>query len=346
MSSKAAIAVCQSGYEALLVREMEGLGLAAERSGPGWVLAIPAPGAANGAPVDSLRGAAFAHSILEAPAGISGERVNELALGIVELFAASLRGERIEAEWPCVFAGALDTTGLGRRVAAVEAAFHELLKKKLGRIAKLASANKPRMGPVRGLFVWFTDFGSAYASRSAFMNGPSRMADDDAAPSRSYLKVEEAYGIIGLEPGPGESVCDLGAAPGGWSYSAAKRGARVVAVDNGPLKGGALGHPLIDHRRADAFGFSPGRDSVYDWLFCDMLEDPHKVLQSIVRPWLGRGWCRRFVVSLKFGRVDPIALLGGLRAPDSPFSANASGVRIVHLYHDREEFTITGTVAP
>ena len=45
---------------------------------------------------------------------------------------------------------------------------------------------------------------------------------------------------MGLEPMPGERVCDLGAAPGGWSYSAAKRGASVVAVDNGPLKGGAL----------------------------------------------------------------------------------------------------------
>ena len=170
------------------------------------------------------------------------------------------------------------------------------------------------------------------------------MADDDAAPSRSYLKVEESYAIIGSEPGPGETVCDLGAAPGGWSYSAAKRGARVVAVDNGPLKGGALGNPLIDHRHADAFGFSPGREATYDWLFSDLLEDPHKVLLSIVGPWLSGGWCRRFVVNLKFGRVDPIALLGDLRAANSPFVAHASGVRITHLYHDREEFTVTGTV--
>jgi 23S rRNA (cytidine2498-2'-O)-methyltransferase len=345
MPSKGALAVCQSGYEGLLVREMEGLGLSAAESGPGWVLAGPHSRAQGGAPEGRLRGAAFPHTILEAPAGISGARVNELAQGIAEFFADSLRGERIEGPWPCVFAGAQDITGLGRRVAAVEEAFNGILKKKLGRIARLASAEKPRVGAVRGLFVWFTDFGRAHVARSAYMNGPSRMADDDAAPSRSYLKVEESYAIIGLEPRPGESVCDLGAAPGGWSYSAAKRGARVVAVDNGPLKGGALGHPLIDHRRADAFGFSPGKDGVYDWLFCDLLEDPHKVLQSIVLPWLRGGWCRRFVMNLKFGRVDPIALLGELRAADSLF-ASAAGVRIVHLYHDREEFTVTGIVAP
>ena len=340
MSSHGALAVCQSGFEALLVREMEGLGLAAAGSGPGWALAEGPQER-----LTALRGAAFPHALLEAPQAVSGDRVNELAQGIVELFAGSLRGERFEEAWPCIFAGGQDVTGLGRRVSSVEAAFHELLKRKMGRLAKLASPSKPRVGPARGLFVWFTDFGKAQVARSAFMLGQCRMADDDAAPSRSYLKVEEAYGIIGAEPQPGETVCDLGAAPGGWSYSAAKRGARVVAVDNGPMKGGALGNPLVDHRRDDAFGFSPGKDAIYDWLFSDMLEDPHKILRSVVAPWLSGGWCRRFIVNLKFGRVAPIALLAELRAADSPFAKHASGVRITHLYHDREEFTVTGTTA-
>src|SRR5205085_3415482 len=99
--------------------------------------------------------------------------------------------------------------------------------------------------------------GRAFIAREAFVHGPRRMADDDLAPSRSYLKVEEAYVVLGREPQPGETVCDLGAAPGGWSYSAAKRGAQVIAIDNGPLKGGALDRPLIEHRREDAFKFSP-----------------------------------------------------------------------------------------
>jgi 23S rRNA (cytidine2498-2'-O)-methyltransferase len=173
------------------------------------------------------------------------------------------------------------------------------------------------------------------------------MADDDLAPSRSYLKVEEAYGVLGREPRAGETVCDLGAAPGGWSYSAAKRGARVVAIDNGPLKGGALGHPQIDHRCEDAFKFAPDAVSreTFDWLFCDLVEEPHHVLQHIVAPWLAHGWCRRFVINLKLGRVDAVALLRELRAPDSPFTAHAPGTRIRHLYHDREELTLVGVVA-
>jgi 23S rRNA (cytidine2498-2'-O)-methyltransferase len=337
MPSNGALVLCQSGYEQLLAREMEVLGLEAVQSGPGWVLA-PA------SPPQAPRACAFSHAVLEDTTEVSGERVNELAQAILDLFSRSMIGERMESAWPCVFAGPHEIHGLGRRVASVEAAFLELLRKRMGRLAKLASASRPRVGPARGLFVWFTDFGKACVARSAFMCGPSRMADDDNAPSRSYLKVEESYAIIGREPGPGEVVCDLGAAPGGWSYSAAKRGARVVAVDNGPLKGGALGNPLIDHRRADAFGFSPGKDAVYDWLFCDMLEDPNKVLESVVAPWLNGGWCRRFIVNLKFGRVDPIALLSVLRSPQSPLATHAPGFRVSHLYHDREEFTVTGTL--
>jgi len=314
--------------------------MGASASGPGWATAGAGPAG------ERLRDAAFAHAVLDVEALAEGGSVNELAQRIAEFFTASLVGERVDGAWPCVFGAGQDVPGLGRRAAAVEAAFREILRRKLGRVAKLASPEKPRVGPARGLFAWFTDFERAHVARSAFMCGPCRMADDDSAPSRSYLKVEESYAIIGREPAPGEVVCDLGAAPGGWSYSAARRGARVVAVDNGPLKGGALGNPLIEHRRTDAFGFSPGGGGAYDWLFCNMLEEPHRVLQGVLGPWLRGGWCRRFVVNLKFGRVDPVALLEELRDPGSLLSTRASGARIVHLYHDREEFTVTGSVAP
>jgi 23S rRNA (cytidine2498-2'-O)-methyltransferase len=337
MPQHGCLALCQCGFEDLLVREMGSLGVAASGSGPGW--------AAAAAPASlPLRGAAFAHAVLDVEDVAEGDRVNEIAQRIADFFARSLVGERVEGPWPCVFGAGQDVTGLGRRVAAVEAAFRDILRRRLGRVAKLAVPERPRVGAARGLFVWFTDFGRAHVARSAFLCGPCRMADDERAPSRSYLKVEESYAIVGAEPKPGEVVCDLGAAPGGWSYSAAKRGARVVAVDNGPLKGGALGNALIEHRREDAFGFSPPAGGAYDWLFCDMLEDPGRVLDGVLSRWLRGRWCRRFVVNLKFGRVDPIVLLGELRSAGSPLTALAARPRIVHLYHDREEFTVTGSV--
>jgi 23S rRNA (cytidine2498-2'-O)-methyltransferase len=328
---------CQAGFEALLARELAAASLPAAESGPGWVRVETV------APVD---GFAFPHLTLLDPVELRGGSVNALARSVADYFLASLRGERIEAAWPCVWRGPQEIVGLGRRVTSVEAAFGESLGRKLARIARLAAAEPPRgVGPVRGLFVYFTDFGRAFAAREAFGHGQRRVADDDLAPSRSYLKIEEAYIVLGREPRAGETVVDLGAAPGGWSYSAAKRGARVIAIDNGPLKGGALDHPRIEHRREDAFKYTPPAGATHDWLFCDMVEEPHNVLRNIIEPWLTHRWCWRFVVNLKFGRVDPLGLLGELRAPASLLARRAPGLRIRHLYHDREEFTLVGEAA-
>jgi 23S rRNA (cytidine2498-2'-O)-methyltransferase len=326
---------CQSGFESLLARELSELHRTpVKATGPGWVVA-------DHGGVDL----AFAHLALVAPVEVSGASVNQLAAQVADFFLGSLRGERIETSWPNLWHGPAEVVGLGRRVSAVEKAFGELLRKKLSRVAKLAvTDSRWGVGPQRGLFVFFTDFNRAFVAREAIAQGQRRMADDELAPSRSYLKVEEAYGLLGHEPQPGETVCDLGAAPGGWSYSAAKRGAQVVAVDNGPLKGGALDHPGIEHRREDAFRFRPAAGQTFDWLFCDLVEEPHHVLRDIVEPWLAQGWCRRFVINLKFGRVDAIALLAELHAPNSVLKTRAPAARIRHLYHDREEFTVVGAI--
>lgn len=345
---------CQSGFEALLARELtEQHEARIAEKGPGWVRAERKPAGAiatEAATHDkSDRGAvtlAFAHLTLADPIEVRGDSVNALAQRVADYFLTSLRGERIDSSWPCIWSGPAEVVGLGRRISAVEAAFGELLKKKLSRVAKLAVSSLQRgAGDARGLFVVFTDFGRAFVTRDALCGGQRRMADDDLAPSRSYLKVEEAYGVLGREPREGETVCDLGAAPGGWSYSAAKRGARVIAIDNGPLKGGALDHALIEHRMEDAFRFSPTGPQTFDWLFCDLVEEPHHVLQHIVSPWLERRWCRNFVVNLKFGRVDPVALLAELHGADSPFRRNGTHFAVRHLYHDREEFTVIGSLA-
>jgi 23S rRNA (cytidine2498-2'-O)-methyltransferase len=271
--------------------------------------------------------------------------VNALASKVADIFLESLRGERMDAAWPNIWQGPAELVGLGRRISAVESAFGDLLKKKLSRVAKLAVSDRPGgVGPRRGLFVFFSDFKRAWVAREAFAHGQRRMADDELAPSRSYLKVEEAYGLLGRAPQSGDTVCDLGAAPGGWSYSAAKRGARVVAIDNGPLKGGALDHPAIEHRREDAFRFRAEAGQPFDWLLCDLVEEPRHVLDDIVTPWLAQGWCRHFVINLKFGRVDPIGLLRELQAANSPLTSHGADIRIRHLYHDREEFTVVGHI--
>ncbi len=325
---------CQAGFEPLLARELVESGATPSKQGPGWVQV-------DQAPVEM----AFAHLTLHETKELQGESVNALAQKVSEYYLQGIQGQRIEAPWPCVFDGPSELVGLGRRVSAVEKAVRERLRKRFSRVAKLAIADLPRgVSEAHGLFVWFTDFGCAHVALKASVNGQRRMADDSLAPSRSYLKVEEAYVVLGQEPTEGETVVDLGAAPGGWSFSAAKHGAHVIALDNGPMKGGALNNPLIEHRLEDAFRFLPSANTTYDWLFCDLVEEPHHVVRHIIEPWLAGGWCRQFVVNLKFGRVDAVELLRELRAPTSPLTKYAPEARIRHLYHDREELTVTGRV--
>ena len=95
----------------------------------------------------------------------------------------------------------------------------------------------------------------------------------------------------------------------------------------------------------DAFRYLPPAGA-YDWLFCDMIEEPHHILRSIVTPWLEGKCCKYFVINLKFGRVDPVALLRELHSMSSPFVHHAPGFRVRHLTHDREEFTVVGEVRP
>lgn len=327
---------CQPGFETPLEKELAWRGLLAVEKGSGW-LRTDRP-----AQPPEL---CFAHSVLTDPVELRADSVNALAGRLLDFFLESARTERFEGPWPLLFetAGGLD--GLGRRADGVAKAFGELLRKRMSRVAKLAVFDRPR-GPVkvRGLHVFFADFDRVYAAREGVFGGQRRMADDPLAPSRSYLKIEESYGVLGREPAPGETVVDLGAAPGGWSYSAAKRGARVIAVDNGPLKGGALDHPLIEHRREDAFGFRPAAGEKIDWLFCDLVEEPHHVMRNLVEPWLAGGWCRHFVVMLKFGRVDPVALLREVLAPEGLAVSRSALLRVRHLYHDREEFTLAGEI--
>jgi 23S rRNA (cytidine2498-2'-O)-methyltransferase len=330
---------CRPGLEAHLEREARDAGLAAAvASAPGLVSAD------DGADVPP-GGWAFADLMLPEAAEVGGASVNALAAALGERFGERIRGREITGPWPCVFAAAGAEPGLARRAAAVQEAFLALLRRRLGRLARLAAPQRPPgRGPADGLFVHFVAFDRALVADRAWLGGQRRMADDPQAPSRSYLKVEEAYGLLGRQPLADETVCDLGAAPGGWTWSAARRGARVTAVDNGPLKGGALDHPLVEHRRQDAFAFRPRAGQRFDWLFCDLVEEPHHVLQGIVEPWLVGRWCRRFVVVLKYGRTDPPALLRELRAPASPLARHAPEAVIAVLHHNRDEFAVVGRI--
>ena len=336
--------ICKPGSESLCARELKGEGSEVLEAGPGWIRCGPLPDerALLSEPFGPAGLCFPVVSILDA-ADLHAGSVNAQAAALARRFWEAHRGERLETRWWFELTGPPDRE-LTARLRSVRRELKKRLTRQAPRVARLAMTDIPETPAVqRGFAVWFHDFEKLTAGGRFCHWGQRRMRDDRAAPSRSFLKVEEAYAVLGQAPTAGETVADLGAAPGGWSFSAARRGARVIAVDNGPLKGGARDHPLIEHAPVDAFRFRPPAGQRFDWLFCDLIENPERVLTEILLPWLVKRWCRRFVVNLKTGKADPVRLARELRRPGpaSPLS-HCAEFRVRHLYHDREEITCVG----
>jgi 23S rRNA (cytidine2498-2'-O)-methyltransferase len=166
------------------------------------------------------------------------------------------------------------------------------------------------------------------------------------APSRSTLKLAEAIEVFMDRSEQtrllrsGMQAVDLGAAPGGWTWQLVKRGIRVTAVDNGPMKGVLAHHPLVEHLRQDGFKYAPRK--TVDWLVCDMVEQPSKVA-TLIGTWFAEGWCKHAIFNLKLPmkkRVDALdSALGGIRKRLDEEGINYR-MMAKQLYHDREEVTV------
>jgi 23S rRNA (cytidine2498-2'-O)-methyltransferase len=175
--------------------------------------------------------------------------------------------------------------------------------------------------------------------------GIPRVAMPHGAPSRSTLKLAEAFMTFLDDEArlrwlrPAMRAVDLGAAPGGWTWQLVQRGLRVVAVDNGPLKGAMANDPLVEHLRVDGLTYRPRR--AVDWMLCDMVLSPSRVA-TLVAAWIADGACRRSIFNLKLpmkkrdAEVQRCAAIirEALRPRRMKFE-----LRLRQLYHDREEVT-------
>jgi 23S rRNA (cytidine2498-2'-O)-methyltransferase len=83
----------------------------------------------------------------------------------------------------------------------------------------------------------------------------------------------------------------------------------VIAVDRAPLREDLLRNVRINFVEGDAFRYSPPQK--VDWLLCDVIAAPDRTADLLLH-WLRKGWCKRFVVTIKLKEVpgaDPLELL-------------------------------------
>jgi len=186
---------------------------------------------------------------------------------------------------------------------------------------------------------------SAPAWNSAWPMGIPRLKMPRDVPSRSTLKLAEAFGTFLTDDEqlrllrPGLRAVDLGAAPGGWTWQLAHRGIRVTAVDNGPMKGSVADDSLVTHLREDGMTWRPARP--VDWLVCDIVLQPIRIAELVAR-WIADGAARRAIFNLKlpmkkrFAEVERCA--ARMREITDRGRVNAK-LTLKQLYHDREEVT-------
>jgi FtsJ-like methyltransferase len=168
-----------------------------------------------------------------------------------------------------------------------------------------------------------------------WLAGAAPVAEDRAPPSRAYQKLEEAFQWMGRAPRTGETCVDLGAAPGSWTLMAARRGARVVAVDRVALAPAVAKLPGVSTTTGNAFTYEPPRP--VDWLLSDIVCEPERAI-SLVDAWLSAERCRNLVVTIKFKGRDQY---GALAALEPIFlRTNPAFARVKHLAHNKNEVTV------
>ncbi len=149
-------------------------------------------------------------------------------------------------------------------------------------------------------------------------------------PSRAYLKLWEIFMYLPHWPLSHQSVMDLGACPGGWTWVLKNFVREVVSVDKAVLVPQLMKDTKVKFVQESIFALDPKAWSHIDWLFCDVICYPEKIVQ-LIQKWLQAGHKGNFVFTIKFqGKTDFSAI-------DSLLAIQES--KLIHLYHNKHELT-------
>lgn len=182
-------------------------------------------------------------------------------------------------------------------------------------------------------------------NRSRYLSGIPRLRLPASAPSRSALKLEEAWKVFIPEEqwldylGGAKKAVDLGAAPGGWTWQLVRQGMLVTAVDNGPIDEELMASGHVEHVRADGYLWRPHR--AVDWMVCDIVDKPRRTADMVV-DWLSQRLCKYTVFNLKLPmkkRYDEWLTCRERMLEALDEAGIQVRLRARHLYHDREEIT-------
>ncbi|MBL8520549.1 MAG: 23S rRNA (cytidine(2498)-2'-O)-methyltransferase RlmM [Betaproteobacteria bacterium] len=338
MRSQAVLAYCRAGFEADLAAEFRDRGVTSIEPGAGFVVARAGPRVLETA---LRRELTFARTVLRCHGDAIPLSGNDRVSPVCSFAQTWLREEGVAAisgvrvEFP--------DTNEGK----AQSRLVEILEPRIAHALRAEGIGSDANAPLLHVFLTpdrLARLAQSVAGSAGWRNGIPRLRMPAAAPSRSTLKLAEAFQVFlgdGIERAlrPDMRAVDLGAAPGGWTWQFISRGVRVMAIDNGDLKGDLVDNAMVKHLRMDGFRFEPKQ--AVDWMVCDMVEKPSRIAQLVAR-WMERQWCTASIFNLKLPmkkRFEEVEKCRTVVSAAMEATGRRYEVRIRQLYHDREEVT-------
>ncbi len=131
-------------------------------------------------------------------------------------------------------------------------------------------------------------------------------------------------------PRQNEFCIDAGGSPGGWAWTVAKLGARVLSIDRAPLDDKVMKLKNVEFEKGNAFNKKPEDYDGVDWLLSDVICYPEKLLEWVER-WVESGVVNNMIATIKFqGEADYTIAERFAKIP---------GSRVQHLFHNKHELT-------
>lgn len=123
--------------------------------------------------------------------------------------------------------------------------------------------------------------------------------------SRAYFKAAEAILWSGMPMKPGETVVEVGSAPGGAAQRMLELGFKVIGVDPAEMDPEIMEHPNFRHLKARGGDVKRSEYRDARWLFVDSNVRPDKTLVTVENIVTNRQVdIRGLILTMKIGRYD------------------------------------------
>jgi 23S rRNA (cytidine2498-2'-O)-methyltransferase len=191
---------------------------------------------------------------------------------------------------------------------------------------------------------WFFGFHEHTPFHSRDAGGKPVLILPPEAPSRAYLKIQEALRWAALEPQKGERALEIGSAPGGATYALLQRGLDVIGIDPAAMDPAVLvfGRGRFRHlKKGVADVMHADLPEEIHWLLLDMNVPPQIALDALEELWprLGQGLLG-VLLTLKLNRWRIAA-----EVPEFLTRIRELGlarVAATQLPSNRQEFSVVG----